>query len=99
MTTPRQIEADVRHSESKESISELSATKLAVRPTKTSTVNEYESDIDADELLPEYLEAKTKLFHLQPSKVSLLAIHQRGAGTDYGKRDKDSQVVHDPEVA
>lgn len=98
MTTPRQIEADIRHVDSKESITEQPAAKLAARPAKAAVV-EYESDIDADELLPEYLEAKTKLFHLQPPKNSPEAAAQRRAGASNGKKNRGSQAPQDPEMA
>ncbi|OBT97212.1 hypothetical protein VE01_04649 [Pseudogymnoascus verrucosus] len=98
MNTPRQIEADIRHVDSKETIAEQPVTKLAARPAKPAVV-EYESDIDADDLLPEYLEAKTKLFHLQPPKNSAQAVAQRGAGAVNGKRNKGSQAPQDPEMA
>lgn len=94
----------MRHVGSKESISEHPATKLASRARavpgamKPSPVLEYESDIDADELLPEYLDTKAKLFHLQPSKGSELPSTQRGRG-DHGKRGKSNQASQDPQVA
>ena len=65
-TTPR-LEADTRHVK-QASAGVPNAPKLLEQNSntlrKTATV-EYDSDIDPDDLLPVYLEIKTKLFHLQ----------------------------------
>ncbi len=62
-------------------------------PAKKKVVVEYESDLDADELLPKWLEYKTALFHLIPSK---------GPGSKQqngkGKNGKPEPVPSDPEA-
>jgi ATP-dependent RNA helicase DHX29 len=63
-TTPR-LESDTRHiglTPSNGSSSQLDKSRSF--PKKPVAV-EYDSDIDPDDLLPVYLECKTKLFHLQ----------------------------------
>lgn len=63
-TTPR-IESDNRHIGH---VSNGSAFQLEKQrsPVKKIATVDYDSDIDPDDLLPAYLESKTKLFHLQP---------------------------------
>jgi ATP-dependent RNA helicase DHX29 len=67
VNTPR-VESDTRHIgsavQSAESLSQVTKT---LNPTKNITPLDYDSDIDPDDLLPVYLESKSKLFHLKPS--------------------------------
>jgi ATP-dependent RNA helicase DHX29 len=65
-TTPR-LESDTRHIALAASSSSIQLDK-ARSSTKKPTALEYDSDIDPDDLLPVYLECKTKLFHLQASQ-------------------------------
>ena len=64
----------MRHVGLKENVnvSDTPANKKAATPPtpapKKKAVMEYESDIEADDLLPVYLETKTKLFHLLPAR-------------------------------
>lgn len=63
-TTPR-LESDTRHiGLAPSSSSSAQLDKARSSPMKPTAV-EYDSDIDPDDLLPVYLECKTKLFHLQ----------------------------------
>jgi ATP-dependent RNA helicase DHX29 len=63
-STPR-FESDNRHISHgpNDSISQVERRRS---PVKQVAAVDYESDIDPDDLLPVYLETKTKLFHLQP---------------------------------
>jgi ATP-dependent RNA helicase DHX29 len=95
----------MRHITSKETVTEQATTKgntavsVALTPKKPVKIIEYESDIDADELLPVYLDTKVKLFHLQPTKRSMQSSNQRGRGGGNNKRGKNSQTPVDPEIA
>ena len=74
MNTPQRSVADMRHVGLKENgnANATSAKKKTAPPSapipKKKAVMEYESDIEADDLLPVYLETKTKLFHLLPAR-------------------------------
>jgi len=68
-------------------------------PSKISIPVEYDSDIDPDELLPVYLETKTKLFNLQPPKTSSQISGQRNRGRDSSVRGKSIHLPTDPKVA
>jgi ATP-dependent RNA helicase DHX29 len=65
-TTPR-LESDTRHIALATSSSSVQL-NIARSSPKKATPAEYDSDIDPDDLLPVYLECKTKLFHLQESQ-------------------------------
>ena len=65
-TTPR-LESDTRHIALAPSSSSAQLDRSRSSPKKSAPV-EYDSDIDPDDLLPVYLECKTKLFQLQFSQ-------------------------------
>lgn len=69
-TTPRVLEPDIRHKGSMGNVGGNTSqlTKKDV-PAKKLMEVEYDSDIDPDELLPVYLDCKTKLFKLQAPKL------------------------------
>lgn len=94
--TPQRSAADMRHVGSKtngtDSPKPMPKAAPAPPPPKKKSVMEYESDIEADELLPVYLETKTKLFHLLPSKGSG---DRRNAK---GKKGKPNGPPLDPEA-
>jgi ATP-dependent RNA helicase DHX29 len=72
-TTPR-LESDTRHTGlAPLSVSSTQLDKIRSSPKKPAPV-EYDSDIDPDDLLPLYLECKTKLFHLQTSQSKKNAV-------------------------
>lgn len=87
----------MRHVGLKENVnvSDTPAKKKAAPPStpapKKKVVMEYESDIEADDLLPVYLETKAKLFHLLPARGSA----DRGTK---GKKGKQNGPPLDPEA-
>ncbi len=68
-------------------------------PIKAITTLDYDSDIDPDELLPVYLETKAKLFHLQPSKPTILQKTAQRAREDIRASRKWGNDPTDHEVA
>ncbi|RDW60905.1 putative helicase associated-containing protein [Coleophoma cylindrospora] len=66
--TPKHHEADTRHTGG----SSLVENNIAMGEKRQTSLKklavEYDSDIDPDDLLPVYLDCKTKLFHLEASK-------------------------------
>jgi ATP-dependent RNA helicase DHX29 len=91
-TTPR-LESDTRHIALAASSSSIQLDKARSSPKKP-TALEYDSDIDPDDLLPVYLECKTKLFHLQASQS------RRNVLRAYPRMDPPKSKPHtDPESA
>jgi ATP-dependent RNA helicase DHX29 len=66
-TTPR-IESDTRHIGTATLNGTVSQADMQRPPTKKVAVVDYDSDIDPDDLLPVYLECKTKLFQVQQAQ-------------------------------
>jgi len=58
---------------------------------------DYDSDIDPDDLLPIYLECKTKLFHLQPPPPK--ASNLRPSGRSQNPKSRVQAPPTDPETA
>ena len=58
---------------------------------------DYDSDIDPDDLLPIYLECKTKLFHLQPPPPKAPA--SRPSGRNHTPKSRAPAPPTDPETA
>jgi ATP-dependent RNA helicase DHX29 len=67
----------------------------ALNPVKTRRIIDVESDIDPDELLPVYLETKTKLFHLQPQRGSN---SQRLRGRDNTVKSKADKTAPNDQI-
>ncbi|KAK0107054.1 hypothetical protein ONS95_003764 [Cadophora gregata] len=74
-TTPR-TESDTRHMGTGAVNNHLSGLERQRSPAKKLVALDYDSDIDPDDLLPVYLECKTKLFHAQQSMTK--KDHPRG---------------------
>lgn len=81
--TPR-FESDTRHMDSSIAIPPPEKERSPVKKVKAV---EYDSDIDPDDLLPVYLQCKTKLFELQP------------AGHRQGRNNRSRIAKADPESA
>ncbi|KAF4636925.1 hypothetical protein G7Y89_g1157 [Cudoniella acicularis] len=71
-TTPR-LEHDTRHFGHVASSNSISQADKKRMPVKKPITVGYDSDIDPDDLLPVYLDCKTKLFHLQQASPKRLA--------------------------
>lgn len=97
MNTPR-VESDTRHIASTTSTTDnLTRVNKKLAPIKKVTPLEYDSDIDPDDLLPVYLESKTKLFELQSSTKEVFS-KRRKARNDPPK-SQSRQITPDPESA
>jgi ATP-dependent RNA helicase DHX29 len=84
MNTPR-AESDTRHIGSAVPGGEgLARVNKKLNPAKKIVPLDYDSDIDPDDLLPVYLESKTKLFHLQ-SPNSRRPPNRRNRGSNVPK--------------
>ncbi|TVY78121.1 ATP-dependent RNA helicase DHX29 [Lachnellula suecica] len=94
-TTPR-FEADNRHNGHglNGSISQVEKKRS---PVKKVAAVEYDSDIDPDDLLPVYLECKTKLFHLQPAPPK--TPNGRPSGRNNTPKPRAQAPPTDPETA
>lgn len=53
------------------SVESLARVNKKLKPNKKAERVEYDSDIDPDDLLPVYLESKSKLFHLQSANTEM----------------------------
>jgi ATP-dependent RNA helicase DHX29 len=99
MNTPR-VESDTRHLASTVSSAEnLTRVNKKLSPTKKTAPVEYDSDIDPDDLLPVYLETKSKLFHLQSSSGELSSRRRNGRNSAPGSESKQTMPDPDPESA
>lgn len=97
MNTPR-VESDTRHLASTASSTEnLTRVSKNLGPIKNIAPLEYDSDIDPDDLLPVYLESKSKLFHLQSSSKEVFS-KRRNTRNDLTK-SQSGQTTPDPESA
>jgi ATP-dependent RNA helicase DHX29 len=94
-TTPR-FESDSRNigHGSNGSISQFEKKRS---PVKKVAAIDYDSDIDPDDLLPVYLECKTKLFHLQPPPPK--APNSRPSGRNQNPKSRAPAPPTDPETA
>lgn len=69
-------------------------------PIKRVTATDYDSDIDPDDLLPLYLECKTKLFNLQTSKSKGgQQVSARPNGRNAASNSQHGRPITDPEAA
>ncbi|KAL3424654.1 helicase associated domain-containing protein [Phlyctema vagabunda] len=96
--TPRMIESDTRHINGT-GLGNSNNAKTEKKQTlvkKTKEV-EYDSDIDPDDLLPVYLECKSKLFQLQSSKPRVAQNTSRSNKSNGTKPPVSSKA--DPETA
>ena len=77
----------------------LTRVNKKLSPAKKVAPLEYDSDIDPDDLLPVYLESKSKLFQLQSSKAEIHPKHRNGrnntpkAGIQQPTQDPESSKV------
>jgi len=96
LSTPR-IESDTRHIGSSSSSAEnMSRVNKKLGPVKKITSSDYDSDIDPDDLLPVYLESKTKLFHLDPSSSGKVS---KRSNRNHNPKSQDREPTPDPESA
>lgn len=96
VNTPR-VESDTRHIGSAvQSAESLSQVTKKLNPAKNITPLDYDSDIDPDDLLPVYLEIKSKLFHLKPSS-SEAAFKRRQNGRNQLSISQSKPPTPDPE--
>jgi ATP-dependent RNA helicase DHX29 len=95
MNTPR-VEPDTRHFSSAVSSAEtLTRVNKKLSPAKIAVPVEYDSDIDPDDLVPVYLESKSKLFRLQSSSAEVRSNRRNGRNEDAKPQGK--QDVLDPQ--
>jgi ATP-dependent RNA helicase DHX29 len=73
----------------------LTKVNKKLNPSKKAVPMEYDSDIDPDDLLPVYLETKSKLFHLQLPSMEIQTKRQGGHNTDTKAPSK--LIASDPE--
>jgi ATP-dependent RNA helicase DHX29 len=95
INTPR-TESDTRHlTPAVPSAESLTKVNKKLSPAKKAVPMEYDSDIDPDDLLPVYLETKSKLFHLQSSRAEVHSRCRGGRNTDTKALSK--MIASDPE--